>query len=135
MKTIVVNVTQENISGAVVRDSHRCMIADAIQKQIKGAKYIMVDLQSIRFSNTDKSERYVYFTPLAAQRALIAFDQGKRDELKPFKFTLHSGTTRQIRSHAPGWKPTARKTKQTRKRKPTRYMPSRYREFGVRQLV
>lgn len=135
MKTIQINVTQDSIDRAVARDSHRCMIADAIQKQVPGAKYIIVDLQSIRFSNTDKSERYIYFTPLQAQRALIAFDQGKKDELKPFKFTLYAGTQRQIRSHAPGYKPKTRKTKTSRKRKPQRYMPSRYREFGVRQLV
>lgn len=78
MKTITLNIEQEDIDNAVKRDSHRCMIADAVKKKYPTAIWIQVDLQAIRFSDKEAGKRYVYLTPPHGQAALIQFDQGKK---------------------------------------------------------
>src|SRR5436853_557361 len=90
-----IQITQDNIDNAVKRNSHRCMIADAIQKEIDWAKYIMVDLQSIRFSDMDNNVRYFYLTPPKAQKELLNFDQGVK--VKPFTLTLVRAIKRPMR--------------------------------------
>lgn len=129
MTSRTVHVSQEHIAGAVCKDSHRCMIADALQAQIPSAKYIMVDTQSVRFSNVDTGRRFVYLTPIEAQAALLKFDAGEK--VKPFSFTLSRGFSRQMRVRAPGFVPSKKKYK----RSGTRLMPSRQREYGLRSIV
>jgi hypothetical protein len=93
---MTIQVTREHIDNAVRRDSHRCMIADAIRDAFPAAQYILVDLQSIRWTDPEAKERYAYFTPPLAQRALLRFDQGK--PVQPFTFRLGPAFTR-----AMGW--------------------------------
>jgi hypothetical protein len=83
-----ITVTKRHIETACQRNSHHCMIADAIADSVDGAKFILVDLQSIRWTDKRVKQRYVYLTPPSAQEAIIAFDRGKR--CKPFVFALSS---------------------------------------------
>lgn len=124
-----IQITQDNINNAIKKNSHRCMIADAIQKEIDWAKYIMVDLQSIRFSDINNNIRYFYLTPPKAQKELLNFDQGKK--VKPFILNLTKAIERPMRKMRT-LNPKRKRTYKYSER--TRYMPSPYREFGLRKL-
>lgn len=78
-----VEITQEVIDNACVRDSSHCMIADAIKAANPKLRHVSVDLQSIRFTDPDKKARFLYLTPPLAQLALLAFDQG--EVVEPFQ--------------------------------------------------
>jgi hypothetical protein len=132
MRTVTINVEKEHIVNATRKDSHRCMIADAIQEALPWAKYIIVDLQSVRFSDVDEGRRFIYMTPPTAQKALLQFDNGRNP--KPFKFRLTKGHERAMRVRQANYKPKNRDRK-TEKRDPHRVMPARFREFGLRQHV
>lgn len=136
-----IRVKEKHIQQAVKRDSRHCMIADAIKAQIPDAKYILVDVQSIRWSDLKKGERYQYFTPTQAQQAILKFDQGK--PVEPFTFQLIRGIV-----HPVGWQAQhpsltrEKKQKQNRKyrkRKAAgltgkRRTPTQEREYGMRKL-
>jgi hypothetical protein len=81
---VTIEVTQEVIDTSTQRDSSHCMIADALAKAVPNAKFISVDLATIRFTDLAAGRRYIYLTPRKAQEALLAFDQGE----KPEPFTL-----------------------------------------------
>lgn len=81
-----VNVTKEHIENGVEKNSQHCMIADAIKTTYPKAQYILVDLQSIRFTDKTKGKRFTYMTPAVAQHNLLRFDQGQ--SVKPFTFSL-----------------------------------------------
>jgi hypothetical protein len=85
---LTVEVTQEIIDRACRNDKHRCMIAEAVKKQLPEAQRVSVDLTSIRWSDPDKGVRYLYLMPMSGQRALIQFDKGEK--IGPFKFRLKS---------------------------------------------
>jgi hypothetical protein len=87
-KRHTIEVTQTDIETAVPKDSGHCAIADAIARQIPGASRVTVDLQTIRWTDTEKGERYVYLTPRVAQALLLDFDQGERDYCQPLSFRL-----------------------------------------------
>lgn len=69
-------VTDEIIQQARPRDSRHCMIADAVRASVPEAKYISVDIATIRFTDQKKGLRYTYLTPRTAQGELVKFDQG-----------------------------------------------------------
>lgn len=81
-----ISISAERIALAVPKNSHRCMIADAIKEQVSHASHVIVDLQSIRWTDEAEGVRYFYFTPPAAQEALLKFDAGEKVE--PFEFNL-----------------------------------------------
>lgn len=83
---VEVKITQDVIDTAQQRDSSHCMIADAVQKALPKARYISVDLATIRFTDVAAGLRYIYLTPRSAQKALLDFDQGKPTE--PFTTRL-----------------------------------------------
>lgn len=87
-KRVTVQVTQAHIDLATPADSSHCMIADALHDALPDAKKISVDLQTIRFTEPAKGQRYTYLTPTIAQDYLVAFDQGL--PLEPFQFVLHA---------------------------------------------
>ena len=64
------------------------MIADAVREALPEVKSISVDLQTIRFSDPGRGQRYTYLTPMIAQDYLVAFDEGQ--PLEPFEFRLNS---------------------------------------------
>lgn len=132
MKQTKIQVSKQDIENAVRRNSHHCMIADAIKRQVPNAKYIMVDVQSTRFTDLKAGKRYCYFTPPIAQSALLAFDQGK--PVKPFALTLCQGMIRKS-----GWQSNhPKQTRKGRKYRATgriRVLAKVEREFGLRKLV
>jgi murein DD-endopeptidase MepM/ murein hydrolase activator NlpD len=87
-KRVTIQVTADDIATAIPKDSGHCAIADAIARQIPGAKRVSVDLQTIRWSDADT--RYTYLTPRAAQLFLLAFDQGNEDYCQPLGIRLVS---------------------------------------------
>jgi hypothetical protein len=101
-----VRVTETEINSAVPKDSGHCMIADAVKAALSernlSVSGIAVDLQTIRWTDRETGLRYVYLTPLVAQRPLIAFDQGIKPE--PFNFELRSGSVVRARLGRKGTK-------------------------------
>lgn len=83
---ITFEVDTETITASCRRDSSHCMIADALQGAVPNAKYISVDLATIRFTDLAAGVRYIYLTPRPAQAALLAFDQGEPAD--PFTIRL-----------------------------------------------
>lgn len=81
-----ITVREQVIGESVARNSGHCMVAEAIREHFPKAKFIAVDIQTIRFSDMEKKERYTYLTPRGAQHAIIKFDQGIKPE--PFEFRL-----------------------------------------------
>lgn len=94
----LVSVTEGLIEEAMHADSSHCMIAEAVKVAVPTAKLLSVDLQSIRYSDVKKGERYAFWTPPVAQRALILFDQGEKPE--PFAFRLRVFQKTPIRARA-----------------------------------
>lgn len=128
-----IKISEKQIKTAVKKDSNHCMIADAIKAAVPDAKYIRVDLQSIRFSNLKKGLRYKYFTPPIAQHELINFDQGLKVE--PFDINLVKAA--EIRKV--GWKAnhlkSSRKGKKYNKTgKKRAYKVVKERKFGICSL-
>jgi hypothetical protein len=127
LRSISLQVEQHKIDNAQRKNSHCCMIADALKDALPEAKFISVDLQSIRFS-IDKI-RYFYFTPTIAQHALLKFDQGIK--LKPLEFTMRSGTIKKV-------EPRANKDRPKRNHKPKgtakHHIIKKERKFGIRMF-
>jgi hypothetical protein len=92
-----VTVDAATITESIRRNSSHCMIAEAVKRTVPYATSVMVDLQSIRFTDKDRGLRYSYLTPRHAQLAIIAFDQGNRP--KPFKMELAGGAVRRARHY------------------------------------
>lgn len=131
MQSLRIHVEDHHIEHAQRKNSHHCMIADAIKDALPEAKYISVDLQSIRFSFLDKSPvsrgtRYTYFTPTIAQHALLKFDQGIK--VREFEFTARTGIMRNI--------PWPKKDKVKRRhdisKRVKKHIVRKEREFGLR---
>jgi len=85
---VQVAITQAHIDTAIPADSGHCMIADALREALPHVRGVSVDLQTIRFTDPKKAQRYTYLTPPIAQDYLVAFDQGQF--LEPFTFNLTS---------------------------------------------
>jgi hypothetical protein len=62
------------------------MIAEAIKQQNPHYTRILVDLQTIRWTNTKNGKRYVCLTPEEAAAKLVDFDQGRA--IEPFTFGM-----------------------------------------------
>lgn len=128
-------VAKSHIDNGVERDSHRCMIADAIKEKCPRAQYILVDLQSIRFSDPDKGLRYTYLTPPTAQSALLRFDAGDK-AIRPFDFRLTKPATREMGwqgQRSKGASRKGRKYRRTGKARPI--VAYKEREFGLRKFT
>ncbi len=98
-----VKVTQEIIDHAIARDSGHCVVADAIAATLPHVNHVSVDLQTIRFTDPKKHERYVYLTPRSAALAIIQTDQGE----KPAPFNLRLRSAHVLNSHAGKKKPAS----------------------------
>lgn len=81
-----VNITDELVQRACQRDSRHCMIAEAIKLTRPDYKNILVDLQTIRWTNPRTGKRYICLTPEAAGQALVLFDRG--EPVQPFTLNL-----------------------------------------------
>lgn len=93
---IDISITQAAIDLARAKDSSHCVIAEALRmyldnKEANRYGYISVDLQTIRFTDKQKKERYTYLSPRAAQVCVVRWDQGIKPE--PFDLRLRGGHT------------------------------------------
>lgn len=86
---IFVIVTKEAIDNGVARNSNHCMIAESLKERYPQLRYVSVDIQTIRATDPEKKERYVWLTPRAAQKMIIDFDAGRRPQ--PFSFHCRDG--------------------------------------------
>jgi len=91
-----IDVTKEHIKTASKRNSHHCAIADAVLDCIRDAAYILVDLQSIRWTDKEMKERYIYLTPPIAQELILKFDRGVK--CHPISFQLNNPKIMKFRS-------------------------------------
>jgi hypothetical protein len=138
MPAIKVKVETRHITSAVKADASHCPIAQAIKEKFPKARWVMVDLQSIRWTDRSEGVRYKYLTPLPAQKALLKFDSGH--DLDSFIVALgHPIVTpihRVVRKKAK--KVTVKKTKRpdTRKYKHKKAVPeaSAKRTHGLRNI-
>lgn len=131
MWNIKVEVSKENVGRACERNSHCCMVADAVRDRLPWATFIQVDTQSIRFNNRKQGKRYIYLTPPEAQKAIVLFDQGVK--VRPFSFTLSQGYMKVQTMRARNKK--AKKTSRSYKKNPSKRTPPMYREFGLRSMT
>lgn len=139
-----VRVTEAHIKNGIAKDSHHCMIADAVKECCPTAQYITVDLQTIRFTDPAKRQRVKYLTPAAAQSALLKFDRGDKT-IRPFTFALTAPLIRKCDSRTSSQKrpnkPKRTKAEAKAHAKKYAYLAanraklSRDREFGLRKFV
>jgi hypothetical protein len=97
-KQFTIELTQEHINLAIPRDSGHCMWADATGDSIAGAMYRSVDLQTMRWTDLVARKRYIVLTPAVVQQSLIAFDQGRRDLIKPVTIRVRAAQVVSLRS-------------------------------------
>ncbi len=132
-----VKVGRVHIANAIKGDASHCMIAEAIREKFPNARWVLVDIQSIRWTVRSEGKRYIFLTPRAAQKALLKFDHG--ESVAPFDIRLEN----------PNWKlihPAIRRptTKAKLKTKPNtiRYKHKKVapevtavRQFGLRAIL
>jgi hypothetical protein len=101
---LFVEVTQEHIDEALRASSSHCAIAVAIQSALPDAKFVSVDLQSVRLSDFERGLRYCFLTPWAARDLIVNFDQGDAEKCKPITFSMNPCTVTRCgkrRTHTP----------------------------------
>jgi hypothetical protein len=81
-----IQIRDENIGGALVANSSHCIVAEAIKQCIPDAKFVAVDLQSIRFSQDGK--RFCFLTPAAARDIVVNFDQANTEAITACEFSM-----------------------------------------------
>jgi hypothetical protein len=91
---IKIEVSKDIINAAKPGDAAHCMIAESIRAEYPAARWVLVDLQSIRFTDRGKGSRYIYMTPRAVQRRVVNFEQGVKPA--PFSFLLAEGKVRAV---------------------------------------
>jgi hypothetical protein len=135
----VVRVSKTDISDSVPKNSERCMIASALHRSIPNARYVSVDVASVRYSDVQTGRRHIFLTPPNAQRALLQFDKGEKVE--PFQFTLANGFDVSMRTRRHDTRKEERTSEWAERKKANpaayavkRYMPSRERQHGIRGL-
>src|SRR5262245_42658904 len=95
----LVSVTDMDIETAMPKKSGHCMVADAVKRAFPEVTNVIVDMQTIRWSDKRKGLRYTYFTPARVMAILIAWDQGIKP--KPFSFRLRGPHITTMRTELP----------------------------------
>jgi len=83
------------IETAMTKASGHCMVAQAIKRTFPDVMNVLVDFQTIRFSDKRKGVRYTYLTPANVMAILLAWDQGIKP--KPFSFKLRDANISSMR--------------------------------------
>jgi hypothetical protein len=83
-----ISVEQRHIDEAMRANSSHCAIALAIAEQVPTARFISVDVQTVRYSCSKRGVRYVFLTPHVAQSLVIGFNQGDDEACKPVSFSM-----------------------------------------------
>jgi hypothetical protein len=133
-----VEVTQQHIDSAEKRVSSHCMVSVAIKDKARqsGLPYgrISTDVQTIRYSNLDTDQRFVFFTPRAVQIAIARFDAGI--PVPPFSFVLDGKRAAQVTSVRHwGEREKARYRKQGRRAKMKRSVAIRIQKNKKGQIM
>jgi hypothetical protein len=113
---VKIHVTPELIERATYRDSRHCVVAEALQLARPHFRNILVDLQTIRWTNSRTRRRYICLTPEVVCQALVDFDQGH--VIQPFAVNLDPihATEMKRRTNADGSTSTTHKTSTRRLR-------------------
>lgn len=93
---VSVFVNKQNIAESVKENSSHCMTAEAVKESYPGAKFVSVDISTIRFTDTQRGLRFVYLTPRIVQVNILRFDQGLA--FNPFRFQLRNGSVSRAQS-------------------------------------
>jgi len=96
------SIKSTHIDESIRSAANHCMIAAAIKEKIPTARWVLVDLQSIRWTDRKAGRRFIFRTPLMAQKALLDFDKGM--SVRPFEFTLPAPESKPIQKR-PARKP------------------------------
>jgi hypothetical protein len=100
-----ISVLDKHFAEALAKNSSHCALAFAVRDAVPHARHISVDLQTIRWTDTERGVRYCFLTPAIAQQdVIIPFDQGERDKLKPVTFSMKPAfvtRTGKKRTHTP----------------------------------
>lgn len=83
-------ITAENYTRAVQASSGACLVADAIKEQYPKFSNVSVDAATIRFTDKEQGQRYIYLTPPSAWETLLAFDQGWSEPSLPKKLRIRN---------------------------------------------
>lgn len=129
-----IKVAQEFIDNAKRKDSHHCMIADALAATVPGAKYVFVDVQTIRWTDPATRQRFICLTPPKAQVNIINWDQG--EAVAPFEINIQPLVTKPMgwRALHPGSKPRKHQQfKPSGRKNPVAHVKVE-REFGIRKF-
>lgn len=114
MPGLKVKIDRDHIAKSIKSDAGHCMIAEAIKEKFPEARWVLIDAQTIRWTNRNEGKRYKYLTPRAAQQALLKFDLG--EPIAPFSITLASPI---IRGVHPLTRRTPKKSSETKGKKKT----------------
>ena len=127
VRSFTINVTQEAIDQAVLKDSRHCMIAEAIR--LRGASSVNVTAEGASFNF--EGTRYYYPMPAAVAAKLIRFDEGKK--VSPFSVVLN-GNTGMIRPVAKKAHLSSDTPRPRRKRGPNKVKKSPRRYHGLQMI-
>jgi hypothetical protein len=89
---LFIEVRQEHIDEALRASSSHCAIAMALQAALPDARFVSVDLQSVRFTDPRRGVRICFLTPHPARELIIGFDQGDAERCKPITFSMRPCT-------------------------------------------
>src|SRR5258708_3563071 len=134
MPRMKLTVTSANIEESIRNDANHCMIASALKEKIPTARWVLVDAQSIRWTDRVAGMKFVCLTPKPAQRALLAFDKG--EDVAPFHFTMPAPQTTPIPKRPKRAKAATKKGKAKKVYKKTKTAPERVavRRHGLRMF-
>lgn len=100
-RVIEVEITAEDIERGVRNHSGQCMVAQAVRRAYPKADRVMVDIQTIRFTDTATGRRLLWLTPAIAQDHIVAFDGGEYSRLHPFGLNLRRRDARTLQRKVP----------------------------------
>lgn len=99
--SITVRVTDQDIARGVQAHSGKCMIAEALKRAYPEADKVMVDIQTIRFTDSETDERLLWLTPFNIQDLIVAFDAGELSRLEPVGFRLLRRSAQEVQRQLP----------------------------------
>lgn len=114
---VTINVSDEDIEAALPKQSQHCMVKLAISRDVPAATHVLVDIQTIRWTDKTKGLRYTYLTPAKVIAIMLAWDEGYKP--KPFSFRLRAAQVTSARPvvRSDGKKPTQVRAHKLGKRK------------------
>jgi len=100
-KRVPVEVTPFHIKHARAQSCTCCLAALAIRDAIPCVGYVHCELNFVSLNRKGNTHREQGRLPSEMNKALILLDEGKRDEIEPFKFWLTLTPTSKIQRPTP----------------------------------